>query len=92
MNFGEVSMSHEVKVYRITGKMKFKTGFVQEFKIEVPALNEEHALEKLYSILGSRHKLKRSYIRIDEIRKLDPEEVESQYVKEIIALDKIVKY
>ncbi|MCD6563818.1 MAG: 50S ribosomal protein LX [Thermoproteales archaeon] len=84
-------MSTEIKVYRITGEMKFKTGFTQRFKIEVRALTEKHALEKIYSILGSRHKLKRNHIKIEEIKEINPEEVENQYVKEFISLEKIVK-
>ena len=85
------AMNMTVRVYRIIGEMKFKTGFKQKFKIEVTALTEKQALENVYSILGSRHKLKRNHINIYEIKEISPEEIENQYIKELISLDRIVK-
>ena len=84
-------MDDAVKVYRVIGEMRFKTGFIQKFKVEVTGLSEKQALEKVYSVLGSRHRLKRSHIRIKEVKEISVEEVEDQYIKELISLEKIVK-
>lgn len=51
--------------------------------MEVRALRVEHALEKVYSELGSRHKLKRSHIKIDNVREVSPDELENRYVRAI---------
>ncbi len=72
----------EVKNFRIEGKM-LVAGKWQKFKVEVRALRAEHALEKVYSDLGSRHKLKRSHIRIEKIVEIPPEELENPYIREL---------
>ena len=79
-----------VKVYKIRGYMKYRTGELQKFTLEIPALKREHALEKLYSLLGSRHKLKRSHIKIQEVEEVDPSNAESDYVRDLVSLNMIV--
>ena len=56
----------EVKTFRISGKMRLNIDWVP-FSKEIRALKEEHALEKLYSLLGSNHKVKRNLIVIEKI-------------------------
>ncbi|MCD6509224.1 MAG: 50S ribosomal protein L18a [Thermoprotei archaeon] len=72
----------EVKNFRIEGKMLI-SGNWRKFRMEVRALRVEHALEKVYSELGSRHKLKRSHIKIDNVREVSPDELENRYVRAI---------
>ena len=83
-------MTREVKVFRIKGLMKYRTGDVQPFTIEVTALSEEQALEKVYSLLGSRHKLKRRNIKIQSIEEVSIEDVKSDYVRRLLELDRLV--
>ncbi|MEM4577032.1 MAG: 50S ribosomal protein L18Ae [Candidatus Nezhaarchaeales archaeon] len=59
----------QVKTFKVIGKMRIKTRWTQ-FLIAVRALKPEHALEKVYSLLGSRHKLKRFNVKIEEIKEL----------------------
>ncbi len=76
----------EVKIYRVTGLALFGHDRFPEwrkFSIEVRALNESHALEYIYSVMGSRHKLKRSNIKILKIEEIRPEEVRSGFIREI---------
>ncbi len=40
----------------------------QKFKKVVEAHNERFALEKVYSLLGSNHKVKRHLIRIESVK------------------------
>lgn len=87
-------MSNEVKIYRITGYMlighdKYPTW--QKFTVELRALNEQQALEKLYSLLGSRHKLKRYHIKVAEVTPISPAEVTKLYAKRLLELERLVK-
>jgi large subunit ribosomal protein LX len=59
----------EAKVYRVTGKIK-KPNFRTNFQKEIRALKPEDAVEEVYKILGSKHRVKRFYIkivRVDEV-------------------------
>jgi Ribosomal protein L20A (L18A) len=76
------------KIYRIVGETT--TGM--KFKMEVTAEKPYEAVEKAVSLIGSRHKLKRVQIRIREVSVTPPEEAQSEEVKLLMAIDKIVKY
>ncbi|MEM1628304.1 MAG: 50S ribosomal protein L18Ae [Desulfurococcaceae archaeon] len=84
----------EIKIYRISGYMLISHDRLprwQKFVKEIRALNEKHAIEKLYSILGSLHKLKRYHIKIVEIREISTEEVTDPNVLEIMKINWVVK-
>jgi len=79
----------EIKVYRIIGKMLLSHDHFPEeriFRMEIPAVSEKDALEKVYSDLGSRHKLKRSHIKIIEIKEISPEQALSPYIKKLLTI------
>ena len=80
-----------VKVYRIRGCIRLRTGESQKFSIELSAMKKEHALEKLYSLLGSRHKAKRSHIKIESVEEIRPEEAKSSYIRDLLSLEVLVK-
>lgn len=72
-----------VKVFRIKGR--FRCGeFFQEFRKEVPAIVPKHALEKVYSEIGSKHGVKRHQILIEKIEEISLEEVENPLIREIL--------
>ncbi len=84
----------EVKIYRVTGRMLLSHDKFPEwrkFKVYVRALKPDHALEKVYSDLGSRHKLKRYHIKIEKIEKVEPEEVENLRILRLAELTRWVK-
>ena len=70
-----------MKAFRANGS--FKTGKFtwQKYSIEIAAENEAGVTEKVLSDLGSRHKLKRTEIKIDEIKALKADEVVSPTVQ-----------
>ena len=68
-----------VTIYRVKGWFKHRSG-TQRFTKEIPALSREHVLERIYSDIGSRHKVKRNLIHIETIEELKPEEVEDAKV------------
>jgi len=84
----------EVKTFRVQGRMLISHDRFPEwrkFSIYVRALRPEHALEKVYSELGSRHKLKRYHIRIERVEEVPLEEVEALNIIRLAQLERWVK-
>ncbi len=59
----------EVKVYQVMGKIT-KPNFKTSFRKEIRALKPEDAVEEVYKILGSKHKVQRFYIKIEKIEEV----------------------
>ncbi len=72
-----------MKAYRVKGEFLMKNVW-QPFSKEVVGENEEAAREKILSIIGSRHKVKRRFIKIAEIKELQKDEIEDPVVKYIL--------
>ena len=68
-----------MKGFRAKGSFK-DTRKRQDFTVEVAAENAEAAKEKVLSNLGSRHKLKRWEISIDEFTELQPADITDRLV------------
>jgi large subunit ribosomal protein LX len=63
-----------MQIYRIRGW--FKQGlFKQKFTRDILALKKEQALERVYSDVGSRHRLTRNEIHIEDAVEVKAEEV-----------------
>lgn len=76
----------EVKIFRVTGIALFspdRTRDWQPFTIDVRAVKKEDAIEKVYSDLGSKHKLKRAHIRILEVKEISPDEAKYKYIRDL---------
>ena len=87
-------MSSDVKIYYVEGKMLISHDRMptwQKFGILVRAIKPEHAIEKVLSDLGSRHKLKRRHIKIESIREVKLEEVKDSYIITLSKLERWVK-
>ncbi|HSQ52871.1 MAG TPA: 50S ribosomal protein L18Ae [Acidobacteriota bacterium] len=72
----------EVKVFRVIGKIR-KPNFQTEFRKEVRALKPEDAIEKVYMLLGSKHRVKRFQMSISKVEELAPNEIEDILVKKM---------
>jgi len=71
-----------VKIFRIRGSFGMgdrEQPFVKEFR----SVNKANAIERLYSDLGSKHKVKRSRIRIKEVKEISAEEATDLLIKEL---------
>lgn len=68
-----------MKIYRVKGWFK-KGIFRQEFTKDVIGLSEKHALERIYSEVGSNHRVARNQIKIDAVLEIKPEEVKDPRV------------
>jgi large subunit ribosomal protein LX len=56
----------EIKIFQLTGSFKAGRSW-ERFTKKVSSNNEKNAAEKLYSLIGSEHGLKRKMIRIESI-------------------------
>lgn len=84
----------EVKIFRVSGRMLISHDRFPEwrkFSVYVRAVKPEHAIEKVYSDLGSRHKLKRYHIKITEVKAVSLEEVDDLNIIRLAQLEKWVK-
>lgn len=65
----------EVKIFRITGRIDKAHLFEPiRFRKDVAAAMRNHAIEKIYAEMGSRHRAKRNQIEILEVEVVEPEE------------------
>ena len=46
-------------------------------------MKPEDAIEKIYKDIGSRHRAKRFQIKIEEVKEMSPEEIESPLIKKL---------
>ncbi len=72
-----------MKAYRIEGKFLMGKKW-QPFVKEVIGNSEEEARERILSILGSRHRVKRRMINIASIKELSKDEIEDAVVKYMV--------
>ncbi len=73
-----------MKAYKVTGKInkpRLKTPFVRELLAD----KSEHAVEKVYAEIGSRHRVKRCHITISDVKEVSAEEIENPILKKIVS-------
>ncbi len=71
------------KAYKVTGeinKPRLNTPFVRELLAD----KSEHAVEKVYAEIGSRHRVKRHHIKIAEVKEIKADEIENPVLKKIV--------
>ena len=60
-----------MKAFRAKGS--FRAGKRdQQFNIDLVAKNKEDAMERVMSNFGSKHRVTRRFVRVDEIKQIDP--------------------
>lgn len=63
----------EVRMFKIAGEIK-KGKTRIPFAVEISALKQEHALQRLYADMGSRHRARRFEITINSVEQVSKEE------------------
>lgn len=63
----------EVKTFRVSGRIT-KPNFKTNFSKELRAMKPEDAVEEVYKTLGSKHKVKRFYIKVEKVEEVSSEE------------------
>jgi len=62
----------EIKIFRVIGEIRKPMQFEpMKFSKEIAAAKREHAVERIYAEMGSRHRAKRHQIEILEVQELE---------------------
>jgi large subunit ribosomal protein LX len=72
-----------MKVFRVTGEI-CKPNLATPFAKEVLASKSEHAVEKIYAEIGSRHRVRRYHIKILNSVEVPAEEIENAILKKLV--------
>jgi large subunit ribosomal protein LX len=72
-----------LKVFRVTGEIS-KPNLQTPFAKEVVADKPEHAVEKIYAEIGSKHRVKRHHIKIMNAEEVSPEDIEDPILKKMV--------
>ncbi len=72
-----------MKVFRATGTFKMGRRW-QSFSKEVTGEDEDAVKEKVLSIFGSKHRVKRTNIKINNIEEIPEEDVEDMVLQGIL--------
>ena len=67
--------------FEVKGQFRVSPKDWQSFTIEIASEDEDGAVEKTFSLMGSRHRVKRQFVRIEAVRTLKPDEVTDHRVK-----------
>ena len=70
-----------MKGFRVTGSFDDVRQGKQPYSVEIAAEDEAAAREQVVSIFGSKHKVKRWQIRIDDVKELSNDEIVNHVVK-----------
>lgn len=73
-----------MKVFRVTGEIN-KPNLKTPFAKEMLAAKAEHAVEKVYAEIGSKHRVKRCHIRILSVEEVPTDEIKNPVSKKIVA-------
>ena len=73
-----------MKVFRVTGEIR-KPNLATPFAKEVIAEKPEHAVERVYAEIGSKHRVKRYHLKISGVDEVPVEEIDNPLLKKIIA-------
>lgn len=77
-----------MKAFEVSGQFIETRRRWQPFTLEVAAADEPSAKEKTLALMGSRHKVKRKNIQIENVRALRTEEVTDHAVRHILEAKK----
>jgi len=72
-----------MKVYKVTGEIRkpnLRTPFTKEVLTDKP----EHAVEKAYAEIGSKHRVKRFYMKILSVDEVSPENIVNPILKKMV--------
>ncbi len=77
-----------MKAYEVKGQLMTSHRDWKPFTLEVASADDKAAVEKTLALMGSRHKVKRKFIKIEGIKALKTEEVSDQAVKHLLEAKK----
>ena len=72
----------EVKVYRVSGKIS-KPNLRTEFSKEIRAVKPEDAVEQVYTLIGSKHRVRRFQMSISKVEEIALDEIKDLIVRKL---------
>ncbi len=72
-----------MKAFKVTGEIN-KPELSTQFTREILADKSEHAVEKVYAEIGSRHRVKRHHIKITGAKEITADEIENPVLKKLV--------
>jgi len=72
-----------MKTFKVTGEIN-KPNLNTPFVKEVLADKSEHAVEKVYSELGSRHRVRRHHIKITSTTEITADQIKDPILKKYV--------
>jgi large subunit ribosomal protein LX len=73
-----------MKAYKVTGQIN-KPRLCTPFVRELLADKSEHAVERVYAEIGSRHRVKRYHIKITSSQEITVDQIENPILKKIVS-------
>ncbi|UCE92013.1 MAG: 50S ribosomal protein LX [Methanobacteriota archaeon] len=73
-----------MKAFEVKGQFRISVRNWQPFAIEVASEDETAAVERTFSLIGSRHKVKRQFVKIEGVKALSGEEITDRTVRHIL--------
>lgn len=73
-----------MKAFKVTGEIN-KPRLVTPFARELLADKSEHAVEKVYAEIGSRHRVRRHHIKIISAEEISVDQIENPILKKIVS-------
>ncbi len=77
-----------MKAFEVKGQLMTSHRNWKPFSLEVASADENAAIEKTMALMGSRHGVKRKFIKIEGVKGLKPEEISDQAVKHLLEAKK----
>ena len=78
----------KLKVFKVTGEIS-KPNLRTSFGKEIVADKAEHAVEKVYAELGSKHRVKRHHIKISNVEEVLPDQIENPLLKKLVTGEEV---
>jgi large subunit ribosomal protein LX len=72
-----------MKVFKVTGKI-YKPNLNTDFVREMLADKPEHAEERVYAEIGSRHRVKRCHMKVTSVEEVATEEIKNPILKKLV--------
>ena len=76
-----------MKAFEVKGQFRISLRNWQPFTIEVASEDEAAAVERTFSLIGSRHKVKRQFVKIDGVKILKGDEITDHMVRHILGAE-----
>lgn len=73
-----------MKAFKVTGEIN-KPKLTTPFARELLADKSEHAVEKVYAEIGSRHRVRRHHIKIISAEEISVDQIENPILKKIVS-------